>query len=1132
MMLTAQWGTVVRDLRQRAAGLTENQPTDDELLRAFLARGDSVAFEAILQRHGPLVLRICRRVLGGLHDAEDAFQATFLFLAQQAGSVRKSKSLASWLHGVARRMAANARRSAARRTRHERQADPPLVCDPARQAAWREVQSILDEEIQHLPENYREPLVRCCLEHRSCAEVAVHLGLQEPAVRARLSRARKLLAQRLSRRGVSLTLLSVALAVSGGRSVAGVPPALRQATVEAATRLAAAQGPTARAVSAPVVALLQGVSRTMVLAKLSMVLVLLATVLLGAGWALVSGRGLPAESGEETSVRPPASVGQAAAPRTGRHTDPYGDPLPDEARARLGTTRFRPGEHTMLVRFTPDAAKLVTQSGSGLRVWDAASGRELRRFGPAGGMAVYGGDLSADGKVAITGDSTQRGCLRLWDVETGRQLREFSQAGPFSLVRLAPDGKTVAVVGSSGVLELWDATTGERSHTLKGHDGFIWSAAFSANSKTLVSGGADQTIRFWEVATGQEVRRIAGCPEVVGAVILSPDGKLCASVGNQEVAVGQGITGRLPDSRARLWDIATGKEVRSLEVGVPKAPLGARTGFTALAFAPDSKTLVTVGMDCLLRVWDVKGKIRRAVPDCSTNAGALAVAPDGKSVAIVNGGTALRIVDLATGKDRVPLAGHGGGVYATAITPDGRTVFTAGGDETVFAWDMATGREVRRLHGHKEFVSALVLSPDGWSLYTLGGDRTLRVWDVASGKERQRLAGDFEASALRSLALSPDGKLLAAERARAGLVLLDATSGKPVHAAGLKGRSCCGAGFTPDGRTLVAWTDDQAVHDLDVATGKLRKQFRLAGDEDRRLSYIAELSPDGRLLAFGSQTRFLSIQEVDTGKEVVRFDRLPDGVSSVAFSPDGRTLAWGGWNDPTVHLIELSTRQERHHFRGHQGRILTLQFSPDGRSLISGGNDATALVWDLVRRADPRAADNKDLSTEELTSLWKDLGTAGAPQAYQSLCRLARSPAAVEFLRVRIQPVAPPDARVVARLIADLDSNKFSVRDKATKELERLGEQAVGACQKALSGALSLEKRQRLETLLARQAAEKYRPSAERVRFLRALEAVEWAGTVRARALLAELAKGAPGAWLTEEAKAAQERLDRRKFTP
>src|SRR5579885_2902313 len=123
-MAAAEMGALLRHIHGLAA-----ERTDDELLGAFLARGDQAAFEAILRRHGPLVLRVCRRVLGGLHDAEDAFQATLLFLAQRAGSVRKRGSLASWLHGVARRMATNARRSAARRARRERHAEPPPPSD-------------------------------------------------------------------------------------------------------------------------------------------------------------------------------------------------------------------------------------------------------------------------------------------------------------------------------------------------------------------------------------------------------------------------------------------------------------------------------------------------------------------------------------------------------------------------------------------------------------------------------------------------------------------------------------------------------------------------------------------------------------------------------------------------------------------------------------------------------------------------------------------------------------------------------------------------------------------------------------------------------------------------------------------
>jgi RNA polymerase sigma factor (sigma-70 family) len=1121
-MATVQLGAVLRQLHRLADERPGNQPADEELLRAFLGRRDQAAFGLILRRHGPMVLRVCRRVLANLQDAEDVFQATFLFLAQQAGAIKKPASLASWLHGVARRMATNARRSAARRARHERHSRPAPDSDPARQAAWHELQAILDEEIEHLPETYREPLVRCCLEHHCCAEVAAQMGLQETTVRRRVSRARKILEGRLGRRGVPLTLAAAAVAIEDGRTAAAVAPALLRETAAAVTRLVAAGGLTTGVASAGVAALLEGAKQALVVAKLKTALVaLVGTLLLTGGAALVCGLGLP-EAGPD-AARPAEGPASAAPARPGGgRTDVYGDPLPDEAMARLGTTRFRPGEHVYALRFTPDGARLITQSQSGLRVWDAASGRELWRFGAAG-KALTTGDISADGKLALTADAEAHGALRLWDVDAGRQLRTCGNAGLFGPVRLAPDGKTVAAPGPVGEIELRDAATGERRHTLKGQQAKNSSAAFAADSKTLATGGYDKTIRLWDVATGRELRRI-DCPEAVGSVVLSADGKLLASVGVHEENPAPGIIGWMPDSQIRIWDTATGKELRRLVV---PAKATDRAGVVAVAFARDSKTVVTLGIDYVLRVWDVTtGKALQSFPGCSTNHGALALTPDGKAAAIVNGGTALRVIDLATGNDRVPLTGHGGGVYAAAVTPEGRTVFTAGGDDAVGVWDAATGKELRRLRGHGRWVAGLRLSPDGRLLYSLGSDGRVRTWETTAGRERPRPAGEYAASSLGMLALSADGKLLAAAPEKKSLALLDAATGKLLRTfAGLDGRVCYGAGFAPDGRTLVAWTADQEVCVLDVRTGATRIQYPFASDEDKRLSYVAAMSPDGRRLAFGSQHRFLSVMDAATGEQVRRFDKLPDGVSVVAFSPNGRTLAWGGWNDPTIHLLELSTGGERHRFHGHQGRILALHFAPDGGVLVSGGNDATALMWDLRGR---KAAGEKAPSAEELAALWKELGTADAARGYDFVRRLARWPAAVQFLGTQVRPVPAADARQVAPLLADLDSGDFKVRDRASRELERIGEQAAGAVRQALADAPTLEARRRLERLLGRQAAEERQPSAERVRLMRALEALELADTRRAREILAGLAGGASGAWLTEQARGARECQSRR----
>ena len=156
--------------------------TDGELLRAFSTRNDQTAFAVLVKRHGALVLAVCRRVLHQLEDAEDAFQATFLVLARHASSLGSKDSVAGWLHGVSYRIALNARRAATRRLKHEREAQSMQPTNPAWEAAWREVQLLLDEAIGRLPEKYREPFVLCCLHRQSCSEAARRLGLKEGTV--------------------------------------------------------------------------------------------------------------------------------------------------------------------------------------------------------------------------------------------------------------------------------------------------------------------------------------------------------------------------------------------------------------------------------------------------------------------------------------------------------------------------------------------------------------------------------------------------------------------------------------------------------------------------------------------------------------------------------------------------------------------------------------------------------------------------------------------------------------------------------------------------------------------------------------------------------------------------------------
>ncbi|HZY85907.1 MAG TPA: sigma-70 family RNA polymerase sigma factor, partial [Gemmataceae bacterium] len=294
-MATAQLGSLLRHIEHLAVQGGTLPRTDRQLLDDFAA-GDEAAFAALVARHGPMVLRVCRRVLRHEQDAEDAFQAAFLVLARSATSIRERGALAAFLHGVAYRTAMKVRRSAARRRDHEarlRDRVPAAAPSPS----WDDVQAVLDEEIQRLPGPFRSAFVLCVLEGKSVPEAAALLGWKAGTVSSRLARARQRLRQRLSRRGIKLAALLAALSVAEG---AGVHAALARATV--------------RSVPAHVAELAAGVSRELLLRKArGAAVVLLAMGLFAAGAGVLAHQAL--------AVRPTEGPPQAAAQTPAREED-------------------------------------------------------------------------------------------------------------------------------------------------------------------------------------------------------------------------------------------------------------------------------------------------------------------------------------------------------------------------------------------------------------------------------------------------------------------------------------------------------------------------------------------------------------------------------------------------------------------------------------------------------------------------------------------------------------------------------------------------------------------------------------------------------------------------------------------
>jgi len=294
-----------------AAGGERPVVSDGALLERFLTARDGAAFELIVRRHGPMVFGVCERLLRHRQDAEDAFQATFLVLAEKAGTVRPREAVGNWLYGVAYRTALKARTAAARRRARERLAPATAPAPPAPEPDddWR---PLLDRELQALPDKYRAPVVLCELEGLSRKEVAARLAIPEGTLSSRLAAARQLLAKRLARRGLALTAGAAVAALAPPTAGAGWPAPLLSSTVWAAALIAGGQAP-GRAVSAEVATLTKGVLMSMALVKLRFALVMACAVALAAGLGWLTYRGLAAEQPAPTSAAPaaPAKDGEA-----------------------------------------------------------------------------------------------------------------------------------------------------------------------------------------------------------------------------------------------------------------------------------------------------------------------------------------------------------------------------------------------------------------------------------------------------------------------------------------------------------------------------------------------------------------------------------------------------------------------------------------------------------------------------------------------------------------------------------------------------------------------------------------------------------------------------------------------------
>ncbi len=612
-------------LPTRARLAARDEPTDGELLERFVKAREETAFTELVRRHGAMVHGVCRRVLDHAEDVEDAFQATFMVLVRKASSIRKRDSAASWLYGVALRVARRARAALTRRRDHERRAAQQREIVTDVRADWGDVRPMLDDAVDRLPEKYRALVVLCYLEGKTYDEAAGLLGMAKGTISTRLTQARTLMRRHLRRRGLVLSVAVLGTFLEENAAPAAVPPRLPGRALEAA-RAAAGMG---GAVSPQVVSLAKGTLRQLGTIKPFAVAVL--ALLLAAG-----------------------AIGLFAWGSRSKGTGSIDAKQNWEARYKLG-------DHSMLawgLTFSPDGQTLVTQAGDGnVRLWDVATGHPNGLLRGNGNSMTRFLGFAFDGRTAATGGQE----VTLWELGTNRELARFSGSakGVFT-----PDRKSLASIDPQGEVH-WIDVAGRKEQFAPGWlPGQAISLAFSQDGGLFALGTRDGSISLREAPTLQERRRLPGIGVPVLDLVFSPDGAALAGIIGPEqpnnLASGQG--------EVRVWPVAGG-EARRLNA----ANIG------SIGYSPDGKYLATRSANGAIDLWDpATGTHLRRLTGLLVNAGMTRIvfSPDGKSIVTPGPGRDVQLRDPATGQVRATLKGHTQQLFDAAFSPDGKLLVT------------------------------------------------------------------------------------------------------------------------------------------------------------------------------------------------------------------------------------------------------------------------------------------------------------------------------------------------------------------------------------------------------------------------------------------------------------------------